>query len=50
MATIIGDYIGSTIGIHSPFPAKHQTEVLGGSAGGLGSTVRRCLSQVVAPS
>ena len=28
METIIGDYIGTTIGIHSsipPFPTKHQT-------------------------
>ena len=24
MGTIIGDYIGTTIGIHSPFPTKHQ--------------------------
>ena len=26
MKTTIGDYIGTTIGIHSPFPAKNQTE------------------------
>ena len=25
METTIGDYIGATIGIHSPFPTKHQT-------------------------
>ena len=25
METIIGDSIGATIGIHSPFPTKHQT-------------------------
>ena len=25
METIVGDYLGTTIGIHSPIPTKHQT-------------------------
>ena len=27
MGTIIGDYVGTTIGIHSPFPTKHQGDI-----------------------
>ena len=27
METLLGIYIGATIGIHSPFPTKHQTVI-----------------------
>ena len=28
METIIGDHIGTTTGVHSPIPYKHQTVVV----------------------
>ena len=31
MGTIIGDFLGTTIGIHSPIPTKNQTVFGAGS-------------------